>query len=129
MSFMVPSPTGDGSHLSTSLVGRETRHATVGIHLGEVHCSVQAARKVRHINVESELLVVRLEQVVRRVCVKKVDTGTNIAARNELESESVTASRDTIGARVIGSVKGAVGRASRRVRAKRRIPVGGNIAQ
>ena len=89
--------------LGTGRVGREAGLATVSVHLDEVERAVETAREVGHVNVESELLVLQVEHLVRGVVLgEEVDTGTDVlgvrALLDELEVELVAARRDTVGA-------------------------------
>ena len=76
--------------LRSSLVTREPRHASVGIHLDKVERAVQAAREVGHVNVESELLVLQFEQRIGAIIVKKINAGSDILVRalgNEIQAK------------------------------------------
>ena len=57
------------SVLGTNLVPREARHTTIGIHLREVDGTVKTARKVRHVDIESEFHVLHVECRVLRLTV------------------------------------------------------------
>ena len=50
--------------LGTSFVGGELGNTTVGVHLDQVNCTVESTRKLGHVNVERELLVLQLEHLV-----------------------------------------------------------------
>jgi len=116
-----------GSVLGTSLVRREPGNTTVGVHLGEVEGTVETTGKVGDIDVEGELLVENLEKLVLAVAVggQHVDTGTDVLLRgvgHELEGECIAACSDTVGARVVSTVKGAVLGASGTVGTESRVP-------
>lgn len=76
--------------------------ATVGSHLDEVESTVQTARKLGDIDVESELLTNKVEHLVLGVGLHEIGTRTNVAGvlslGDELEGQSVTAGGDTVGA-------------------------------
>ena len=115
-----------GTELGSSLVGRETSLATVGVHLRKVESTVETAGQVRHVDGERELLVLEVEQLVLRVGrVHELDTRTNVLLRglgDELERERVAGSRDTVGALVVSAVERAVGRAGHIIGAERSVP-------
>lgn len=111
-----------GTVLGTSLVGREARQAAVLVHLRQVERAVEAARQVRHVDVEGELLVQQLEHLVVRVVRHQVHTRADVRARHELERERVAGGRDAVRARVVRAVERAVLRARRPVGAQCRVP-------
>jgi hypothetical protein len=86
----------------TSLVGREPRGSTIGVHLGEVKRTVETATKVGHVNVEGELLVEQLQHLISLVGgVHEINTRANIGLRtlgNEVEAQRIAASCNTISA-------------------------------
>lgn len=95
------------------VAGRVGRGTTIGLHLGEVQSSVQPARKLRDINVESEFLVEQLEHLVLAIgAVHEIDTrpnvGRELALRDELVLERGSPGGDTIGARIVRAFKSAV---------------------
>ena len=100
------------SVLGTSLVGRVFRHTTISVHLNEVHSTVQTTGQLGHVNVEGELLVEKVEHLVPLVGVHEVDTRANVlavrVAGDELQSESIAAGGDTVGGRVLSTLKLAV---------------------
>ena len=100
------------SVLGTSLVAWVLGHSSISIHLREVQSTVESARKVGHVNVEGELVVLQLEGLVGGVIRQKIDTGSNVRSGgslgDELESQSIVARGDTVSARVVSSVKSAV---------------------
>ena len=114
------------SVLGTSLVPREARHTTIGVHLREVERAVETAGKLGHVDREGELLVLEVERLVLGVGrVHEVDTRANVLLRglgDELERERVTGSRDTVGALVVSAVERAVGRAGHIIGAERSVP-------
>ena len=90
------------TELGTGLVVGEASHTTIGVHLDEVESAVETARKLGHVNVECELLVLQVEHVVGRFILKKVDTRADVRAggglSDELQREGIAAGRDTVGA-------------------------------
>lgn len=113
------------SVLGTSFVGGELGHATILRHLREVESAVKSARKVRHIDIESELLVLQVEDLVAGLALEEVDAGTNVlllALGDELESKRVAGGGDTVSARVVGTIESAVLRARRTVGAQGGVP-------
>lgn len=106
------------SVLSTSLVGRESGHTTIGVHLHEVQRAVETTWQVGHVDIESEFLVLQVEHLVVRVILHEVDTGTNVFVRasgNELNRELVAARGDTICTTVICTIEGTVLRGGKRL--------------
>jgi hypothetical protein len=108
------------------LVGRVLGHATVGIHGDEVYSAVQSTRKLAEIDIKGKLRVGELEHLILGIRLHQVETGSNVcgvlALGNELEGEGVSAGLDTISARVVGTVKSALGCASCVVGASGGIP-------
>lgn len=91
-----------GSVLCAGLVSGEAGGAAVGVHLDEVERAVEAARELRHVDVERELLVLEVELLVLRVgrveeVHARADVGRVLAVRHELEAERVSAGGDTVG--------------------------------
>ena len=112
--------------LRTSLVGGESLHATILVHLREVEGTVETARQVRYINIESELLVEEVEHLVVAGVLHQVYAGSNVAAAcafgDKAELDGVARSRDTVRARVIGAVDSAVSRAAFGIRTDGSVP-------
>ena len=112
--------------LGTSLVGGETGHASICVHGREVDSTVETTGELGNVDVECELLVQELEHLVFGVTVEEVDTGTDVLsigiALDELESQGVAAGRDTVGAGVVSSLKGAVCSADRVAGTDGRVP-------
>ena len=50
--------------LGTSLVVSELAGTTIGVHLNQVDGTVETTRESGHVDVESELLVLQLEQLI-----------------------------------------------------------------
>lgn len=98
-----------GSVLCTGLVVRPLGHTTVGVHLRQVESTVETARQVRHVYVESELLILELEHLIVGIIGHKIDTRTDVLASNKLEGEAVAAGRDTVGGGVVGTIEGTLG--------------------
>jgi len=104
-----------GSILGTSLVCRESAHSSVFVHLREIECAVETARKVGHINVKCELLAEQLEHLIfgraassHQVC-SRSDIARTAAFRHEVELESIARGCDAISTGVVGSVQSTVG--------------------
>jgi len=119
------------SVFGTSLVGGESGHTTVSVHLREVNGAVETAREVRNVDIESEFLVEELEHLVRSVAGHQVHTGTDVLLRtagDEFESDSVSAGGDTVCAGVVSTFESAVGSASRAVWAERGVPGVASVA-
>lgn len=108
--------------LGASLVGRVLGLATVLVHLDEVQRAVKTAGKVRHVNVECELLVLELEQLVLVVACREVDARANVGTGDELECKRVAGGGDTVGSAVVRTVKSAVRSAGRVVGAQAGVP-------
>ena len=117
-----------GTVLGTSFVVGELGHTTILVHLDEVDGTVQATTEVGHVNVETELLILQLEELVSAVVLEEVDTRADVAASDELEGKSVTGRGDTVGTGVVGTIKSAVLRAGLRVRTKGSIPLVTGVA-
>lgn len=100
--------------------------ASISCHLGEVQSTIQTTRKPRHVDVESELLVLQVKQLVVVGIIQEVDTGTDVlrvwTVGDETEGERIAGGGDTICSTVVSTVDGAVGSASSGVWAQRRIP-------
>ena len=82
-----------------------------------------------HVDGESELLVLEVEQLVLGVGrVHEVDTRADVRASHELERERIARRGDTVGARVVRTVERAVGGAGRAVGAEGRVPLVTGVA-
>ena len=93
--------------LGTSPVGREAGGSAVCVHLDEVERAVETAWELRHVDVEGELLVRKVEHLILGVArVHEVHTGTDVrgvrAVRHELQREGVATCGDTVRACVAG---------------------------
>ena len=113
------------SVFGTSLVGGESGHTTVSVHLREVKSAVKTTREVRNINVESEFLVEELEHLVRSVAGHHVHTGTNVlllTVGDKFEGECISAGGDTVCARVVSTIESAVSSAGGAIWAESSIP-------
>ena len=109
--------------LSTSLVCREARNATVSIHLREVDGAVETARKLRHVDREGKLLVLEVEGLVLGVGgVHEVDTRADVRSGLKLKRERVARRGDAVCARVVGAVESTVSRAGRIVGTEGGVP-------
>ncbi len=110
---------------SASLVCWEPGLATILVHLDKVDSAIETARKLGDVDIEGNLLVLHVEHLIVVGVFHEVDTGSNVLRlrlRNELESKSVPASSNTVGASVICAVEGAVGSTGSGVRAGRLVP-------
>lgn len=116
------------SVLGTSLVVREFGHATVLVHSGQVERAVETAGEIRHVDVEGELLVEELQHLVVCVIGHEVDARADVGTRHELKREGAAGGRDTVGARVVGTVERAVLRAGRAVGAEGSVPFVARVA-
>ena len=99
------------TELGTGLVVGEASHTTIGVHLDEVESAVETARKLGHVNVECELLVLQVEHVVGRFILKKVDTRADVGVRargDELEREGAATCGDTVGSLVVRTIDSTV---------------------
>lgn len=120
-----------GAVLGASLVTRELGHTTISSHLGEVEGAIETARKVGNVNIERELLVKGFEHLVVGLVCHEVDTRADVLALrlgDEFEGQSVAASGDTVGARVVSTVNSAARSASVRVTANAGIPLVTSVA-
>ena len=100
------------SVFGTGLVSRETGETTICVHLGEVESTVETAREVGDIDVESEFLVLELEHLVGGVGGHEVDTRSDVLAvgvgRDELERQGIATGGDTVGGSVVSAFESAV---------------------
>ena len=114
------------SILGTSLVRREARHTTVGVHLREVDGTVETTGEVRHVDIEGELHVLHVERRVLRVAVHQVDARPDVGRargiRDEVELERAAGRCDTVGALVVRTVESAVSSAGRWVGTESSVP-------
>lgn len=112
------------AHLGAGLVGGVLGHATIGIHGGEVERTVQATREVGYIDVEGEFVANEIEGLVALIILgHQVDTGADVLAGDEGESQGVARGGDAVSALVVGTIQSAIRGASLIVRAKRLIPL------
>lgn len=110
--------------LGTGLVGWVLGLTTILVHFNEVQGSVDTARHVGDIDIEGELLANGVEHGVFVVVIHQVDTRTNVGGGgtgDELEGKSIAAGGDTIGGRVVSTLKSAVSSAGSVVGAEGRI--------
>ncbi|KAF1789781.1 hypothetical protein GQ600_2574 [Phytophthora cactorum] len=118
--------------LGTSLVGGETLHATVGLHVHEVQSTVQTAVDVRDVHVEGELLVQQLVDLVLFVGFHDVQARAHIGAvralGDQFEAHAIALGIDAVRAGVVGTVKGTAGGARLGVRADARVPLVSGVA-
>lgn len=116
---------------STSLVRRVLGHTTVLCHLDKVESTVQATRKVGDVHIKSELLIEKVEHLVSLVVLHQVCARANVdlpAIGDEVKLERVSASGNTIGALIVGTIKGAVCSTCHVIWAKGAIPGVAGIA-
>ena len=116
------------SVLGTSLVGGEARHATIGVHGGEVESTVETAGELGHVDIEGELLVKELEHLVGAVVLHQEKTGTDVGAGLEAQRQRVAVSLNTVGTRVVSTIQGTVLGASLVVGAESGIPCISSVA-
>ena len=127
------------SELGTGLVSG--RNATVCWHGHEVQSAIETTYsrlissgsghlrygiltfELADVDIERELLVLQLEELVVLVLIiHEVDSGANIAASLELETQGVARCLDTVGAGVVSAIECAVRRASCAIRAQSLVP-------
>lgn len=116
---------------STSLVAWVLGLSSIGIHLGEVESSVDSARKVAHVDIEGELVVLESKGLVGVVIGHEVNSAADVgssALGDELESQSVAGSGDTVSLGVFGTLKSAVAGAGGWVWAKSTVPGVASVA-
>jgi hypothetical protein len=120
------------SVLRTGLVARELGETPIGVHLRKVEGTIKTTRKVRDIDVESELLVENLEKFVLTIAVHEVNTGTDVlpvrVVRHEFESDRIARDADTIGTRVIRAFDSTVRRAGLAIGANGGVPCVSGVA-
>ena len=78
-----------------------------------------------HVDIKGELLILEPEDLVCAVVLHEVDARTNIRLRrlrDELERERVAGRRDTVSARIVGTLESAVVGTSYWIRAKSGVP-------
>ena len=113
-----------GSVLGTSLVALVLALSTIGVHRNEVQGSVQAAGEFRDVDVESELLVLEVERLVRLIVLRhQIGTRANVFTLDELELQRVCFSSDTIGFGVVRSLQGTARGAGLVIRAELLVPL------
>jgi hypothetical protein len=119
--------------LGASLVAGVLLHTAVRIHRYEVKRAVETARQFRYIDVEGELMVAgELEHLVLGVRSHEIRSRTDVgrvrALSNEFQRQRVAASCDSIGALVVCSIDGAVGRTRLVVGARGSVPLIASVA-
>lgn len=117
--------------LGTGLVVGVQRSATILSHADEVKSTVQAARKVRHINIECELSVQDSEHLVVGIIGHEEHAGSNVsvcAIGDKVESQGIAAGGSSISSGVVSTVELAVLRASSVVGAEGWVPGIASIA-
>jgi hypothetical protein len=92
------------SILGASLVARVLGQSTVGVHLDEVDGTVETTRKIRHVDVESELLILELEHVVGGVTGHQINARTDVGAGDKFQGEGVSRSGDSVGTSVVSTI-------------------------
>jgi len=112
--------------LGTGLVVGETGLATILVHGHEVESAIETARKLRHVNIKGELLVLELEHLVVVVVLHEVDTGADIgrvrSVSNEFEREGASRGCDTICTSIVRTIERTLLGAGRRVGAVLSVP-------
>lgn len=110
----------------TSLVGGVLGHTSVLVHRHEVESTVQAARKVRDIDIKCELLVEQVEHLVVGVILHQIqtraDVGSELTLGDEVELHLVAAGYNSVSGRIVGALESTVGSACLVVRAESRVP-------
>mmetsp|Transcript_30016 Transcript_30016/g.75726 ORF Transcript_30016/g.75726 Transcript_30016/m.75726 type:complete len:212 (-) Transcript_30016:76-711(-) len=112
-----------GAEFCPSLVA-PTKAAAL-LHLREVHGAVQAARKLRDVDVKAELPILQLEQLVRMLGVREVQPRADIWAGDKTQLKAPWDRPNAVGAGVLAgrnTLQSAMLRASLRVRAELLIP-------
>lgn len=122
-----------GTVLGTSVVSRPLGLATIGVHLGEIDGTVEAAWQIGDINVKGDFLVVQVEHLVAVSAARshEVDTRADVfvgALSDEVETEGVAGGGDTIGTGVISTFQSAVCGAIDIVGAVRGVPGVASVA-
>ena len=120
-----------GTVAGTSFVARVLGLSSVGIHLGEVESSVDSAGKIAHVDIEGELVVFQGKGLVSVVIRHEINSASNVgtsALGDELESQSVVGSGDTVSLSVFGTLKSAVAGAGDWVWAKSLVPGVASVA-
>lgn len=123
--------TVSGTVTSTSLVAWVLGLSTICVHLGEVKSTVDSARKVAHVNIEGELVILEREGLVGIVISHEVDSASNVGASalgDELEGQGVVGSGDSVCGGIVGTLNGAVGCAGDWVWAELLVPGVSGIA-
>lgn len=105
--------TVSSTELGTGSVGRVLGLATISIHGNKVQGRVETALDLGQIDVEGQLVVLEREGLVPVGVLHEVQTGADVLAvlvlLDELQGQGVAAGGDAVGARVVGSLEGAVG--------------------
>jgi hypothetical protein len=105
--------TVSSTELGTGLVGGVACHATILLHGDKVQGAVEAASDAGQVHVEGELVVEKVEGLVLCGAVEQVrtraDVGAVLVLGDEVELQGVAAGADTVGARVVGTLEGALG--------------------
>lgn len=109
-----------------SLVVGVFGETTIGVHLDEVKGAIETAGQIRHVDVESELLVLKIEHLVVGVVGHKIHARANIcgvkAMRDELDGECTAGRCNPVRASVIGTIQCAVLSAGYGVGTHRHVP-------
>lgn len=115
------------SVLGASLVGREPGHATILVHGDEVQRPVQAARHLRRVDVDGELVAQEVEHLVGVIArLRQVDSSADVGALavlgDEADADRVAGRGHAVGVCIVGTVDAAVLGAGLAVRAEGGIP-------
>lgn len=114
------------SVFGTSLVVVVLGETAIRVHLNEVKGTIETARQIRHVDVEGELLVPKIERLVVGVVGHKIHARANVGGvmvtRYELDGEFTTSGCDPVRASVVATFQCAVLGAGYGVRTHRRVP-------
>lgn len=97
--------------LGTGLVVRVQRSTTILGHADKVKSTVQAARKMRHIDIECELSVQESEHLVIGIISHEEHAGSDVsvsAVGDKVESQGIAGGGSSISARVVSTIELAV---------------------
>ncbi len=115
-----------GKKAWSHFIARVGGFASISGHLGEVQSTIQTAGKARHIDVECELLVLKVKHLVMVGVIQEVNSRTDVrrvwTVGDETEGERIAGCGDTVCSAVVSAIDGTVGGASSWVWAKRRVP-------
>ena len=119
--------------LGAGLVALEARQAAVLVHLAKVDGAVQAAGELGHVHVHGELLIEQVKEAVLGIAGHQVHAGADVrpvvVLGDKVELQRPwRRRRDAVRLLIVGTVKGAVGRACLAVGARRGVPGAAGVA-